>query len=98
MRNSNLFVKIFMIFGAARDLITGQAHKHYRLVPTDPFDPSRGHKSLSAGEPTAGLDDDEANGPVRGVDNEIVHVTDLAVGGPDVITVHIIDAAKPLVI
>src|SRR5215468_1108034 len=97
-RDSRFFVGIFVVFWAARDLIPGQAHKHYRFVPTDPFDPSRRHKSLLAGEPTAGLDNDVANSPILVVDNEIVHVTDLAVGGPDVITVHFIAAAQMLVV
>src|SRR5262245_33884480 len=88
----------FCVFGAARDLIPGQAHEHFRLGPTDPFYRLRRKESLPARKPAAGLYYNEADGPVSVVDDEIVHVADFAIGGPDVISPHFVGAAQMLVV
>src|SRR5262249_2466447 len=85
---------IFDVFRAARDLIPGKIHEHFRLGPTDPFDRLRRNERLSSRKPAAGLDYDGADGPVSVVDDEIVHVADFAVGGLDVIPPHIVNAAQ----
>src|SRR5262245_54523593 len=94
----NLLSSIIDVFWPAGDLIPVKIHVHFRLGPTDPFDGLRRNEGLSSRKPAAGLDYDGADGPVFVVDDEIVHVTDFAVGGLDVIPPHLVDAAQMLVV
>src|SRR5690349_21391537 len=94
----NLLSSILDVFWPASYLFPGKIHEHFRLGPTDPFDRLRRNEGLSSRKPAAGLDYDRADGPVSVVDDEIVHVADFAVGGPDVIPPHFVNAAQMLVV
>src|SRR5262249_52889299 len=86
-----------VVFGAARDLLPVQARNHFRLIPTDLFDPLRRNENLSARQPSVDIECDEMDGPVSVINDEIVHAAYLVAAGLEVITDHFVGAAQMLI-
>src|SRR5262245_26835972 len=77
-----------VVLRAVLDGVAREVDKDLGLLPGDPRDPVRRHEDVLARPPVARADFHVANGPRAILDEEVLDVADVAVGGLDVVAGH----------
>src|SRR5690606_12326960 len=75
-----------LVLRRAFDGVAVRVDQQFLVAPVDTLRPGRCHQHLAAGQPVPRVDDEEAQAPVAVVDQEVLHMTYIAVAGGDVVS------------
>ena len=81
-------------FGSALDRLARKIDVDIGIFPIDVSNPLRRYQDFLSGQPVAGINHHVANGPSIVVDDEVIDMADLAIGGLDRVAGNILHAAQ----